>query len=256
MKVSVVIPVYNEEKYIQNCLEHIFKQIEKPDEVIVVDNNCTDNTIQIARKYQVRIIKEDQQGMIQARDKGFNTAKYSVIARTDADTEVPEDWIKKIKMHFKDKSLMALSGPSYFSNIPDVFQVSDWPTVVFFKSFRKISGHQCLYGPNMAIRRSAWLLVKDETCKRDNEVHEDIDLALHIAKYGEIKFDNALVVTSSPRRWKKFKPYLEYPYRYIKTIVKHHESIMAANGNGIVKKVVPTSKRIIRALSDLPTKKL
>lgn len=256
MKVSVVIPVFNEEKYIKNCLEHVLKQVEKPDEVIVVDNNCTDNTIQIAGNFPVRIIKENQQGTIQARDKGFNTAKYSIIARTDADTEVPEDWIKKIKIHFKDKNLVALAGPSYFSDIPDVFQVSDWPTVVFFKSFHKISGHHCLYGPNMAIRKSAWLLVKDEACKRDNEVHEDIDLALHIAKYGEIKFDSTLVVTSSPRRWRKFKPYLEYPYRYIKTIIKHHESIMANNSNGIVKKVVPTSRRILRALSELPPKSI
>ena len=51
MKVSVVIPVYNEEKYIKNCLESLMKQEEKPDEIIVVDNNCTDETINIVKKY-------------------------------------------------------------------------------------------------------------------------------------------------------------------------------------------------------------
>ena len=63
MKVSVVIPSYNEEKYIGRCLEGIALQIEKPDEVIVVDNNCTDKTVEIAEKFGATIIKEKKQGM-------------------------------------------------------------------------------------------------------------------------------------------------------------------------------------------------
>jgi len=39
MKVSIIIPVYNEEKFIKNCLDSLMKQTEKPDEIIVVDNN-------------------------------------------------------------------------------------------------------------------------------------------------------------------------------------------------------------------------
>ena len=63
MKVSVVIPVYNEEKKISNCLNSLMKQDEKPDEIIVVDNNCIDKTISIVKKYAtVKIIQEKKTG--------------------------------------------------------------------------------------------------------------------------------------------------------------------------------------------------
>src|ERR1035437_9820650 len=89
MKVSVVIPAYNEEKYIGACLDSLMDQKEKPDEIIVVNNNSTDNTAKIVKKYPVRLINEEQQGMIPARNRGFNEAKFEIIARTDADTILP-----------------------------------------------------------------------------------------------------------------------------------------------------------------------
>lgn len=49
LRVSVVIPVYNEEKYIEKCLAALFSQKVKADEIIVVDNNCTDRTIDIVK---------------------------------------------------------------------------------------------------------------------------------------------------------------------------------------------------------------
>lgn len=57
MRVSLVIPIYNEEKYIKKCLDSVKCQVEKPDEIIVVDNNSTDNTVNIAKKYNVRLLK-------------------------------------------------------------------------------------------------------------------------------------------------------------------------------------------------------
>jgi len=55
MKVSVVVPAYNEEAYIGNCLESLTNQKVKPDEIIVVNNNSTDATVKIAKRFPVRI---------------------------------------------------------------------------------------------------------------------------------------------------------------------------------------------------------
>ena len=124
LRVSVVIPVYNEEAYIGACLESLMKQNVKPDEIIVIDNNSTDNSVAIAQKYPVRIIHEKIQGMTPARNRGFNEARYAIIARTDADTILPVTWIKRIKKNFCRKTSLAFPAPQHsmiflrFSNVP------------------------------------------------------------------------------------------------------------------------------------------
>lgn len=226
MKVSVVIPAYNEASYIGACLESIMQQIEPADEIIVVDNNCTDETVVIAKKYPVKIVTEKKQGMIFSRNKGFNTAQHEIIARTDADTRVPPDWIKRIKSRFeKNKTIIAIGGPAHYDSLPSVMQAKEWPTNVFFKSLEQVLQHDCLFGPNMAIRKSAWEKVKDEVCLKDSMVHEDIDLSIHLARYGKIFFDKKLVVNSSFRRWTRVKPYIDYPYRALRTIQRHKMSL-------------------------------
>lgn len=224
MKVSVVIPVYNEEKNIGACLQYLSLQEEKPDEIIVVDNNSTDKTAQIAREFGASIATEKIQGMIPARNKGFNEAKYEIIARTDADTRVPKDWIKLIKENFaKNKSLVGLSGPASFYDFPitNKLQYSQWQNKAIFAFIKPQIKHDTLYGPNMAIRKSAWEKIKNEVCLDDKLVHEDTDLAIHLGQHGEIKIDSSLVVDTSFRRYKKPFTYFEYPRKLLKTFREH-----------------------------------
>jgi len=224
MKVSVVIPAYNEEKRIANCLNFVVNQEEKADEIILVDNNCTDKTVEIAKKYGVRVITETTQGMIPARNKGFNSAQYDIIARTDADTHVPKNWIKIIKDNFeKDNALVGLSGTASFYDFPisDKLQQSQWQNKVIFALIKSQIKHATLYGPNMAIKKSAWEKIKNEVCLDDKSVHEDTDLAIHLGKYGEIKIDPRLVVDTSFRRFKKLYTYFDYPRKLVITCRRH-----------------------------------
>lgn len=240
MKVSVIVPAFNEEKYIRDCLKSIFDQEVLPDEVIVVNNNSIDQTVAIAKEFPVRIVHETEQGMIQARNRGFNEAKYEIIARTDADTHVSSDWIKKIKLHFLDEQLVALSGPSYFYETPKALS----PKTVFnlhqpyFLIMEQILRHDCLYGPNMAIRKEAWEKIKNTVCLNDHLVHEDIDLTIHLAPLGKILFDKTLIVTSSFRRFKRFKPYLEYPYKAQNSINQHEAYTLKGRSKQLFKKII------------------
>lgn len=228
MKVSVVIPAYNEEQYIQKCLDGIMAQEVKPDEIIVVDNNSTDSTAAIVKKYPgVTLVKQPVQGMTPARNKGFDTARYDIIARTDADTIVPPDWVKKIKDAFaKDSKLVAISGPSIMHKNSEGKALNRLQSQLFFRSFnssfRYLIGHNVLIGPNMAIKKSAWNEVRDVVCMDDGKVHEDVDLSIHLGMIGKISFDSRLIVNSSSRRLGKIKTYYEYPYRYLRTI-QHHK---------------------------------
>ncbi len=84
--VSVIVPVYNREKYLGFALESILKQDYSPIEVIVVDDGSTDKSAQIARSYpQVHYVYQENQGPSGARNTGIGVAKGHYLAFLDSD---------------------------------------------------------------------------------------------------------------------------------------------------------------------------
>ena len=228
MKVSVVIPVYNEEKQINNCLYSLMEQEEKPDEIIVVDNNCTDKTVEIVKKYKgIKIIKEKKQGMTPARNAGFNKAENEIIAKCDADTILPPDWINNIKKDFfQDSSIIGISMPIRLSDVP----ITGRSTALFYIYMlipRLMIGIYPLIGPSYAIKKTVWNKVKDKICLDDTKVHEDIDLSFHIKKFGEIFFNSKTIVDSSARRIinNPLSFFGEYIFRFFKMYYTHRHLI-------------------------------
>jgi len=228
MKVSVVIPVFNEEKYIKNCLDSLMRQKEKPDEIIVVDNNCTDKTVSIVKKFEgVKIISEKRQGIIPTRNTGFDQVTGDIIARCDADTFLPPDWIKNIKNSFlKDKSIVAVSMPVLIHDIPFIDKfVFIFYIYMFIPMI--LMDHYPLVGPSMAIRKSAWEKIKKELCTDPKKVHEDLDLSFHIRKLGEVYHDKKNLVLTSGRRI-KYNPlsfFGEYIVRFFKMYFSHRHLV-------------------------------
>lgn len=201
--VSIVIPVYNEAQDIRKCLEAIQKQTIQPEEVIVVDNNSTDNTVAIAKEFPfVTVVSEPFQGIAHARNKGFNTAKSDIIARIDADTRLNRDWIEKLNRYYKVSSHAdrAVSGAGYFYNIYWASLFGKYLYNIAFRYNRFILDGYILWGANMAIPRTMWLDVKANVCDR-NDIHEDIDLAIHLHRKGYwVDFRKSLVVGVRMRR--------------------------------------------------------
>lgn len=222
MKISVIIPIFNEEAYIRKCLESLKRQTETPYEIIVVDNNCTDRSIEYAQKFGVKIIKETNQGMIYARNAGFNAAAGDIIARCDADTVVSEDWISQINKNFKKAPIAGLTGMVIFYDSWLLKRVQ-FIYYFYFVLMRFFLKHNVFAGPNMVLTKKIWEKVKNEVCMDEKKVHEDIDLSIHIARYGQIAFDPELKVYSSSRRI-KYNPlsfFFEYPLRLISTLNSH-----------------------------------
>ena len=103
-KISVVIPTLNEEKNIQNCLESIFRQKYPKDklEVIVVDNNSTDKTIGIAKKFPVKILKSGKRHGEVSKMIGFKAATGEYCMYLDADNELAStNWFEKMLKPFQ-----------------------------------------------------------------------------------------------------------------------------------------------------------
>lgn len=209
MELSFVIPAFNEEKYIGNCLASIRTRLREAmvnAEIIVVNNGSTDRTKAIASSFQgVTIVDEPEKGLSRARQAGYNAASGDLIANIDADNVLPCGWIEKVLREFEeDRKMVALSGPLVYYDLTAAQRI-------FTKAFYCI-GYVCyvvnhyvlrsggmLQGGNFVLRRSA--LEKVGGYNTDIEFYgEDTDIARKMQKAGKIKFTFALPMLSSGRR--------------------------------------------------------
>lgn len=196
-KVSVVIPAYNEEKHLGACLLSLKRQTIPPDEVIVVDNNSTDQTAHIARSYGARLIHESVQGISAARNTGFDAATGDIIARTDADTIVHYDWIERIHLHF-GTGTQACTGACYY----DIPLIADRHPIyeTYQRIERMIYGYWVFVGPCMILHKSVWDQAKGSCDMDDTRVHEDLALSHSVSEICEIRYHRDLIVHPSSRR--------------------------------------------------------
>lgn len=187
--VSVVIPAYNEEKLLARCLTSLQNQTVVPHEIIVVDNNSTDATAEIAETHGVIVVKETRQGIAWARDTGFNRATGDVIARLDADCVAPPEWIEKITSYYQEYSLengSGITGMGYYTTRSAIAGkiLGTITTTGYNAGNRLMLRSVALFGSCMAFPRSWWEEIKDEVCQDSKAVHEDIDLTVHLIKQG------------------------------------------------------------------------
>ncbi|MEK7153660.1 MAG: glycosyltransferase family 2 protein [Patescibacteria group bacterium] len=202
-RVSIVIPAHNEERHLQLCLEAIAAQAVPPFEAIVVNNNSTDQTAKVARSFPfVRIVTEPNQGIVHARNTGFDTAKGDIIGRIDADIQLPPQWVAHVQAFYADgaHANQAWSGTGYFYNV-HLPRLVSWAYGLFaFRLNKVLTGHYTLWGSNMAITQEQWEKVRGNTCDRV-DIHEDLDLAIHLdrAGYG-ITYDTSIKTNAELRR--------------------------------------------------------
>ncbi|MDD5755813.1 MAG: glycosyltransferase [bacterium] len=118
-QVSIVVPVYNAEKYISACLESLIKLSPAPGEIIIVDNNSSDNTvpeikniIKSSNSPAIVLTGEEIPGPAAARNKGASLATGEIIAFIDADCIAPPDWIRQIIMVFEADPLIDMMAGS------------------------------------------------------------------------------------------------------------------------------------------------
>jgi glycosyltransferase involved in cell wall biosynthesis len=118
--ISIVIPAFNEEKLIRECLESLKKQdFTGAYEVIVVDNGSQDNTAKIASEMGVKVIACSRKGVSYARQSGAEIAKGEIIVQADADTIYPSWWLSHIQRQFSSHpKAIAVAGKFVYKNPP------------------------------------------------------------------------------------------------------------------------------------------
>lgn len=218
MKISYIIPAYNEEAYIAKCIESILRQSRKPHEIIVVNNNSKDKTAEIAKGYPaVTLLSEPKQGMIYARNTGMNHATGDILARIDADTILFPDWGKIVSDAFETAppSLAAVTGPGTFYDISLSPFFSNFQRFFYFGIVRACIHMVPLWGSNMAIRRDVWHEIFPKLQLDGERVHEDIDITLALRPKYTTQFISTLRPLISARRFKDAPSLYEYPKKFI-----------------------------------------
>lgn len=212
MKVSFVIPAYNEESLIGQCVQSVLAEIERSGvdaEVVVVNNASSDRTKEAASRFPgVRVVDEPHKGLTHARAAGMRATNGEIIANVDADVMLPSGWLSFVAAKFSaDSRLVALSGPFIYYD----FNPFDRALVRFFYGIGYVVhlfNHYIVrtgamvQGGNFAIRRSSF----EKLGGFDTSIAfygEDTDVARRLAKVGKVVWTWQLPVYSSGRRLKK-----------------------------------------------------
>jgi len=204
-KISVVIPVKNEEDVISNCLKAVFSQSCKPYEVVVVDGYSTDKTVEKAKKFQVEILYEDYGTVGGGRQVGLEKARGEYVAFTDADCIPEKDWLKNLTEGFDDDSVGVGGGIRNIRNglwgkssaiIMNTFLGSaDSVQGRLFenkRSVKSISGCNSMYHREVLMEIGGFNVTLS--------INEDTELNRRLSKIGSLLYTPDAVVLHNQRR--------------------------------------------------------
>lgn len=202
MTISVVIPAHNEQDVLSACLDALTNQTRHFDEIIVVDNNSTDQTATIAQSYGVTVIKEKQQGIMPTVHTGMNACTSDIIARCDADSIVPRNWAETIEESIQSNPKAAgITGPGTFYGTSSLR--ARLAQICYMYPYFLLVGSALanwpLFGSNCAIRRTVWQDIQHNLHRNRTDIHDDMEISAHIPPTQPIIFMPSLVVGISAR---------------------------------------------------------
>ncbi len=223
MRISFVVPAYNEEAYLPACLESILDQTRSlPDgtcEIIVVNNASSDRTREVALRYRsVTVVDEPRKGLTFARQAGFAASSGSLIANVDSDSRLTPGWVAKVLSTFAQaeiahsanpeahRPLVSLSGPLAYYDLTSsqrrlvhVFYMTAWITYAINRYILRVGS--MVQGGNFVVSRAALEAIGGFNTSI-SFYGEDTDIARRLNQVGEVRFTFALKMSSSARRLK------------------------------------------------------
>ncbi|MCR4280856.1 MAG: glycosyltransferase family 2 protein [Candidatus Kaiserbacteria bacterium] len=212
MKISFVIPAYNEERIITRCLESIKRALSEGTydaEIIVVNNASTDRTKEVVSRMEgVHVVDEPRKGLTRARQAGYAASSGDIIANVDADTMLTPEWLPTVMKEFSENpKLVALSGPFIYYDLPLFIRVLvkifyAFGYFFYFLNQRILHAGAMLQGGNFIVRRTAL----EKIGGYDTSIAfygEDTDVATRISKIGLVKWTFRLPMFASGRRLQK-----------------------------------------------------
>ncbi|MCM1103727.1 MAG: glycosyltransferase [Clostridium sp.] len=189
-KVSVLIPVYNVENYIEQCLESVIAQTLKDIEIICVNDGSTDFSLDILKKYavkdsRIKIINKENGGLPSARNAGLDAATGEYISFVDSDDYVQSNMMSVLyKNAKKTKAEIVICGANVFPETP---RADSWfyQALSPERKFYEVCSDELLF-ENRASRPFIWrIFVKRDLIERN---HFRLDENIHIGEDNAFQF--------------------------------------------------------------------
>jgi glycosyltransferase involved in cell wall biosynthesis len=207
VEISVIIPTLNEEEYLENCLKNLESDLKgKLHEIIIVDGNSTDRTLEVAKTYKTHIIR-GKNPIGAARQAGLKAAKADIVAFIDADSVPEKGW--------SSAAINALSKPGAVMAFGPAGILDKMLLKSFVESFYNIPvflfyqlGFYNIAGYNMIIKKDAALRAGGFNPKFS--VLEDVDFAMRMKKQGKVVYNRRIFVRTSLRRFNSLSGILSY----------------------------------------------
>jgi glycosyltransferase involved in cell wall biosynthesis len=210
MNLAFVIPAYNEQALIGKCVESVLAEVKRSGrtgiEIVVVNNNSTDRTAEVAGAYAgVRVVDEPQKGLVSARDGGFRATTAELVANIDADTIVPPGWLDTVFAAFEaEDRLVCISGPYVYYDLSawnrflvGIFYAATYAIYLLNRFVLRVGS--VVQGGNFVFRRDAWIAAGG--FNRDIKFYgEDTDVAVRLSKVGGVRWTYRLKMLTSGRR--------------------------------------------------------
>ena len=186
-KVTFYIPTFNAQNTIELCINSVRNQTYPVDEIIIINDNSTDNTKEILSKYNDLIIINNNQnlGLGYNRNLGIQNSSNEIIASIDSDVELDKKWLENIIINLKKNKIVMCGGnmlEKYTNN-----KVNAWREKYYNQSWGKkdILNPAFLYGCNTILLKSYWEKTEgyDKNLKTNGE---DIDFCKQLKSIGDI----------------------------------------------------------------------
>jgi glycosyltransferase involved in cell wall biosynthesis len=200
--ISVVVPSHNDAGFVAACLEALAAQTRLADEVVVVDNGSTDATADVARAAGAMLVTEPLRGVWPATAAGFDAASGDLLARLDADSVPGPGWLAEIehRMSQADRPTFVTGTGVFYGANPVIRWIARNIYIGgYFFAIGALLGHPPVFGSNYAMRREAWLELRELVHRDRGDVHDDLDLSWWIQPGMTVVRDDRMLVGVSAR---------------------------------------------------------